>query len=68
MRHVRFLVFTFAGAAVWNTLLILGGHWLGDLLDDAERWVVWIGVVLTVITVGMYVWRLARWKPRAPAE
>jgi membrane protein DedA with SNARE-associated domain len=68
MRHVRFLVFTFAGAAIWNALLILGGHWLGQVMQDAERVVVWVGIVLTAITVAMYVWRLARWKPSAPAE
>jgi membrane protein DedA with SNARE-associated domain len=68
MRHLRFLVFTFAGAAIWNALLILGGHWLAEVLKDAEIWIVWIGIVLTAVTLVGYVWRLARWKPRAPAE
>jgi len=68
MGHVRFLLFTAAGAAIWNALLITGGHWLGDELKDAESWVIWIGIVLTVVTIGLYLWRLARWKSKEPAE
>ena len=31
MKHWKFLAFTFAGAAVWNTLLIFGGKWLTEI-------------------------------------
>jgi membrane protein DedA with SNARE-associated domain len=68
MKHWKFVVCTAAGAAIWNTLLILGGNWLGAALQNAEAWVVWVGVALTVVTISIYLYRVARWKPRAPAE
>lgn len=64
MAPAKFLTFTFAGAAIWNALLILGGHWLATRLHDADRWLSWgtlaIGAGMTVV----YAWRVARWKPR----
>ena len=63
MQHWRFLAFTFAGAAVWNTLLIHGGRMVARfagverLLGDAI-------LVLTAGIIGWYLWRVATWKPR----
>lgn len=62
MGHMRFLAFTFAGAMVWNTLLIIGGHWLADYLDvmhGVAGPVIW-GTVIVVI--GAWGWRVYRWK------
>jgi membrane protein DedA with SNARE-associated domain len=64
MSHWRFLAFTLAGTAVWNTLLIMGGEWLGDAFSEAERWLTWGVVGLTVLTVAWYVWRVFSMKPR----
>lgn len=64
MGHLRFLVFTAAGAAIWNTLLILGGRWLGETLAEAEKWIGWAIVGFSVITVIAYIWRVMTWKPR----
>lgn len=64
MGHVRFLLFTAAGAAIWNALLILGGRWLGHTLSEAEVWLGWVTVAIGVATVIGYVWRVATWKPR----
>ncbi|MEN9682535.1 MAG: hypothetical protein RIQ99_1347 [Pseudomonadota bacterium] len=61
MGHLRFLAFTFAGAMVWNTLLIIGGHWLADYLDvlhGVTGPLVW-GALLAV--VGVWGWRVLRW-------
>lgn len=63
MKHWRFLLFTFAGAAVWNTVLIHGGRLLArfsgleDVLGEAV-------LGLTVAIVGWYLWRVIRWKPK----
>lgn len=63
MKHWRFLVFTFAGAAVWNALLIHGGRLLArfsgleTVLGDAI-------LVLTAAILALYAWRVATWKPR----
>ena len=65
MGHARFLAFTFAGAAIWNALLIGGGHLLGVHFDEeVERYtgpvILAVGVVITIA----YIWRVATWKPR----
>lgn len=65
MGHVRFLLFTAAGAAIWNVVLILGGRWLGQTLAEAEQWLGWATLVVAVITIVFYVWRIVTWKPRA---
>jgi len=64
MGHVRFLLFTAAGAAIWNVVLILGGRWLGQTLAEAEQWLGWATLVVAVITIVFYVWRIVTWKPR----
>lgn len=64
MKHSRFLVFTFAGAAVWNAALIKGGQFLARFLDGST-------LVMDVIVFGGlglalagYVYRVLTWKPR----
>ena len=60
----RFLLFTAAGAAIWNVLLILGGKALAAWLADYEGMMGWIIAGLVVMAVGAYIWRVATWKPR----
>jgi membrane protein DedA with SNARE-associated domain len=65
MGHIRFLVFTFAGSAIWNALLIGGGHLLGkNFNEQVERFtgpvVLAIGAIITVV----YIWRVVTWKAR----
>lgn len=60
MSHWRFLLFTFAGAAVWNTALILGGQWLAtqqDLIGPAVTGLMGLAVLA-------YLWRVVTWKPK----
>jgi membrane protein DedA with SNARE-associated domain len=64
MNHARFLVFTFAGAAVWNTALIHGGHWLSGYFAEAQDWLNGIVVASLVLALGAYAWRVATWTPR----
>jgi membrane protein DedA with SNARE-associated domain len=74
MKHWKFLLFTFAGAGVWNALLIVGGHWLADYLAESKGLMGWIIGVMLVLILGAYAWRVATWKPRherrtwSPAE
>lgn len=65
MKHVKFLAFTFAGAAVWNTLLIIGGQWLNAYLAETKQWLGWIVLGSLVLVIGAYLWRVATWKPRS---
>ena len=64
MGHLRFLLFTFAGAAVWNTLLIHGGRLAAPILARFEAVMGWSIAALIAGFVGWYVWRVATWKPR----
>ena len=62
MRHWKFLVFTFAGAAVWNTLLIQGGKWLAAYFDSLHNMASAVIGGLIVLTVLAWLWRVWRWK------
>lgn len=62
MRHGRFLLFTFAGAAVWNTLLIVGGHWLADYLRTMNGVMGPVIAVSVGLAVLVWLWRVLRWK------
>lgn len=64
MGHVKFLAFTFVGAAIWNVALILGGKWLANTLANAEHWFGWGILAIAVVTVVLYIWRVVSWKPR----
>jgi membrane protein DedA with SNARE-associated domain len=59
----RFLLFTAAGSAVWNLLLVGVGYWLGTNFDTIDRWIA-PGVTAAVVAlVGWYLWRVTTWKP-----
>lgn len=64
MGLAKFLIFTAAGAALWNTMLILGTQWLARRFGNVEDVVSWIIVATIVIALVGYFWRLAVWKPR----
>ena len=60
----RFLAFTFAGAAIWNALLIEGGRRLAPLLDKYETYASWgIGIAVALFVL-FYIYRVITWKPR----
>ena len=64
MRHGRFLLFTFAGAAVWNAALIGGGQWLASYIAESGVIMDWIiGGMLGLALLG-YLWRVITWKPK----
>ncbi len=61
----RFLLGTFAGSAIWNTILAAAGYYLGSNYAELDRYVGPAAIVLTVLIVLGYLWRVATWKPRA---
>ena len=64
MRHWKFLAFTFAGAAIWNTGLILGGQALARYMEEAAVLMdVVVGGTIAVAVLA-YVWRVITWKPK----
>lgn len=62
MRHGKFLAFTFAGALVWNSLLIVGGHWLADYMATMDHLVGPAILGMIALTVAAWLWRVVRWK------
>ncbi|MEP7221093.1 MAG: DedA family protein [Novosphingobium sp.] len=64
MRHGKFLCFTFAGAAVWNTLLIHGGRLAARYLDKAQDALGWSVLALFGVVIAWYLWRVISWKER----
>lgn len=63
MKHWKFLVFTFAGAAVWNALLIVGGHWLADYMKTMDHVVGPAIIAMMGLAVLVWLYRVIRWKP-----
>ena len=63
MKHWKVLVFTFAGAAVWNALLIKGGHLLADYSEVVDQWAGSVVLGFTALAIGGYIWRVVTWKP-----
>jgi membrane protein DedA with SNARE-associated domain len=64
MKHWKFLAFTFVGGAIWNAVLITGGHWLSGYQEETQDWLAWgIGAAI-LLAVGAYLWRVITWKPR----
>jgi membrane protein DedA with SNARE-associated domain len=64
MKTGRFVLFTAAGAAIWNAVLVLGGTVLARSLKEYETAMGWGVIALVVLGVAGYVWRVLKWKPR----
>ena len=62
MKHWKFLAFTFAGAAVWNTLLIFGGKWLAGYLDTMHSETGAVIGGLVALAIAVWLWRVWRWQ------
>ncbi len=63
MQHWKFLAFTFAGAAVWNTLLIYSGKWLAAYFDTMNEFAGALIGGLVTLAIAAWLWRVWRWKP-----
>ena len=61
----RFILFTALGSAIWNTLLVGVGLWLGTTFDRIEHLVAPALIGVGVAMVALYLWRVLTWKPRA---
>ena len=62
----RFTVLTAAGSAVWNTLFILAGYYLGQKWTVVERYADvagWVVIGAAVIAVVVFVVRRVRHRP-----
>ncbi len=61
MRLRNFMIFTFAGAAIWNTVLALLGYFLGAVVFEmAERYDYFdlmVLLIIAIVLVGYFLWR-----------
>lgn len=64
MGHIRFLLFTFAGAAIWNVILAGAGYYLGRNFNDLEKYTGPVATGTLAIVGVAYLWRVITWKPR----
>ena len=64
MKPWRFILFTLLGTALWNLVLIGGGHLLAGAFAKSQHLLDWTILATAVLGVGFYAWRLATWKPR----
>lgn len=65
MRRSTFIIYTTIGSAIWNTMLVGVGYWLGTNFDTIEHWIAPIVTAIIVAVVAIYIWRVVTWKPRA---
>ncbi len=61
----RFVLWTFAGSAIWNSVLAGAGLYFGRNFAELERYVGPVVIALAVAIVVIYVWRVLTWKPHA---
>lgn len=64
MGHVRFLLFTLAGAAIWNAVLIWAGYHLGRNFSDIDEYTGPIALVFVAVVGVVYVYRVVTWRPK----
>lgn len=64
MAHWRFILATFLGSAIWNTILAGAGFYLGARFEQLDRYVGPVAIGLSVLIVAGYVYRVLTWKPR----
>ena len=65
MPPVRFAAFTFAGAALWNSVLAGAGYVLETRFGLLDTIVGPLGIAMLAALLGLYLWRVATWRPRA---
>jgi membrane protein DedA with SNARE-associated domain len=65
MPRWKFLLWTAAGSAIWNSVLAAAGLILDRRFQELDRYVGPVAVALTVGIVGFYLYRVVTWQPRA---
>ncbi len=60
----KFLLWTAAGSAIWNSVLAGAGLFFGSRFRELDQFVGPLAVALGVAIVIGYIWRVIRWKPK----
>lgn len=64
MGQARFVVFTLAGTAVWNALLVWAGWQLGQNFGQVEAYTGPVALASMALIAAWYGWRVLTWKVR----
>ncbi len=64
MGHGRFLLFTFAGAAIWNAVLVGAGYYLRRNFGEIEKYTGPFATGTLALVGVVYLWRVITWKKR----
>ena len=65
MPHWKFVIWTFAGSAIWNSVLAGAGLFLGSNFEQLQDYVGPVAVASIGLMVAWYLYRVATWKPKA---
>jgi len=68
MGHVRFLVWTTAGALIWNIILASAGYYLGARFTQIDDYLGPATTIMLAVIAVFYLWRLMRWRPEEPRD
>jgi membrane protein DedA with SNARE-associated domain len=60
----KFVIWTAAGSAIWNTVLAYAGILLGSRFQQLDRYIGPVSVATFVIIALAYGWRVLTWKPK----
>jgi membrane protein DedA with SNARE-associated domain len=64
MPHLKFFVWTFAGSAIWNTILAGAGLYFGSNFERLQDYVGPFAVASIAVMILWYVHRVITWRPR----
>lgn len=64
----KFLLYTSAGTLVWTALLALGGWTLGQRHDAVAEWLGPVSTAVLVAILAWYLYRVATFRRKVPAE
>jgi membrane protein DedA with SNARE-associated domain len=64
MPHWKFFIWTFAGSAIWNTILAGAGLYLGSNFRQLQDYVGPVAVATMGLMIAWYVHRVITWRPR----
>ena len=65
MPRWRFLLWTAAGATVWDSILAGAGYDLGTNFHELDRFIGPAAIGIMVVIALAYLWRVITWKPRS---
>ena len=63
MGHIRFLLWTAAGALIWNVILAYAGYVLGANFKEIDKYIGPAATMTVALAVIFYLYRLITWRP-----